>query len=62
SAGRIGEILGAALGAILASQLNTLMTINGVLLDGAALQVAIETLQVFVIALVAIAIELLYTL
>ena len=47
SAGIIGAILGAALGA---------------LLDGAALPVAIEPLQVIVIALVAMAIALLSTL
>ena len=58
----IGAILGAALGALLASQLNNLMPIIGVLLDGAALPVAIEPLQVIVIALVAMAIALLSTL
>lgn len=52
----------AALGALLASQLNNLMPIIGVLLDGAALPVAIEPLQVIVIALVAMAIALLSTL
>ena len=62
SAGIIGAILGAALGALLASQLNNLMPIIGVLLDGAALPVAIEPLQVIVIALVAMAIALLSTL
>ena len=45
-----------------ASQLNNLMPIIGVLLDGAALPVAIEPLQVIVIALVAMAIALLSTL
>lgn len=50
------------LGALLASQLNNLMPIIGVLLDGAALPVAIEPLQVIVIALVAMAIALLSTL
>lgn len=49
-------------GALLASQLNNLMPIIGVLLDGAALPVAIEPLQVIVIALVAMAIALLSTL
>ena len=62
SAGIIGAILGAALGALLASQLNNLMPIIGVLLDGVALPVAIEPLQVIVIALVAMAIALLSTL
>ncbi|XPE69084.1 FtsX-like permease family protein [Shigella boydii] len=42
SAGIIGAILGVALGALLASQLNNLMPITGVLLDGAALPVAID--------------------
>ena len=56
SAGIIGAILGAALGALLASQLNNLMPIIGVL------PVAIEPLQVIVIALVAMAIALLSTL
>ncbi|EHC87179.1 Lipoprotein releasing system transmembrane protein LolC, partial [Salmonella enterica subsp. enterica serovar Senftenberg str. A4-543] len=48
-------LLGAALGALLASQLNNLMPIIGAFLDGAALPVAIEPLQVIVIALVAMA-------
>ncbi|EHC78351.1 Lipoprotein releasing system transmembrane protein LolC [Salmonella enterica subsp. enterica serovar Montevideo str. S5-403] len=55
-------LLGAALGALLASQLNNLMPIIGAFLDGAALPVAIEPLQVIVIALVAMAIALLSTL
>ncbi len=42
---------GAVLGALLASQLNNLMPIIGAFLDGAALPVAIEPLQVIVIAL-----------
>ncbi|EHD02930.1 Lipoprotein releasing system transmembrane protein LolC [Salmonella enterica subsp. enterica serovar Urbana str. R8-2977] len=58
----IGALLGAALGALLASQLNNLMPIIGAFLDGAALPVAIEPLQVIVIALVAMAIALLSTL
>lgn len=61
SAGIIGAILRRRL-ALLASQLNNLMPIIGVLLDGAALPVAIEPLQVIVIALVAMAIALLSTL
>jgi lipoprotein-releasing system permease protein len=48
--------------ALLASQLNNLMPIIGALLDGAALPVAIEPLQVVGIALVAMAIALLSTL
>ncbi|PAC68744.1 lipoprotein-releasing system transmembrane subunit LolC, partial [Enterobacter cloacae] len=62
SAGIIGALLGAALGALLASQLNNLMPIIGALLDGAALPVAIEPLQVVGIALAAMAIALLSTL
>lgn len=62
SAGIIGALLGAALGALLASQLNNLMPIIGALLDGAALPVAIDPLQVVGIALVAMAIALLSTL
>lgn len=61
SAGIIGAILRRRL-APSASQLNNLMPIIGVLLDGAALPVAIEPLQVIVIALVAMAIALLSTL
>ncbi len=53
SAGIVGALLGAVLGALLASQLNNLMPIIGAFLDGAALPVAIEPLQVIVIALVA---------
>ncbi|MEC5341157.1 lipoprotein-releasing ABC transporter permease subunit LolC [Brenneria populi] len=62
SAGIIGALLGATLGALLASQLNTLMPALGLLLDGAALPVAIEPLQVTVIAVAAMAIALLSTL
>lgn len=62
SAGIIGALLGAVLGALLASQLNNLMPIIGALLDGAALPVAIEPLQVIGIALAAMAIALLSTL
>ncbi|PSN09828.1 lipoprotein-releasing ABC transporter permease subunit LolC [Siccibacter turicensis] len=62
SAGIVGALLGAVLGALLASQLNNLMPIIGALLDGAALPVAIEPLQVVGIALAAMAIALLSTL
>ena len=62
SAGIIGALLGAVLGVLLASQLNNLMPVIGMLLDGAALPVAIEPVQVIVIALVAMAIALLSTL
>ncbi|MFE8154644.1 lipoprotein-releasing ABC transporter permease subunit LolC [Brenneria goodwinii] len=62
SAGIIGALLGALLGTLLASQLNTLMPMLGLLLDGAALPVAIEPLQVITIAVVAMVIALLSTL
>lgn len=62
SAGIIGALLGAVLGTLLASQLNTLMPALGLLLDGAALPVAIAPLQVTIIAVVAMAIALLSTL
>lgn len=62
SAGVIGALLGACLGALLASQLNNLMPIIGALLDGAALPVAIDPVQVIVIAIIAMAVALLSTL
>ncbi|EMB4653060.1 lipoprotein-releasing ABC transporter permease subunit LolC [Klebsiella aerogenes] len=62
SAGIVGALLGALLGVLLASQLNNLMPIIGAFLDGAALPVAIEPLQVIIIALVAMALALLSTL
>jgi lipoprotein-releasing system permease protein len=62
SAGVIGAILGSLLGVVLASELNTLMPAIGVLLDGAALPVDIEPLQVAVITVVAMALALLSTL
>ncbi|ANI28851.1 outer membrane-specific lipoprotein transporter subunit LolC [Yersinia entomophaga] len=62
SAGVIGALLGTGLGILLASQLNVLMPVLGLLLDGAALPVAINPLQVTVIALLAMAIALLSTL
>ncbi|TCV98267.1 lipoprotein-releasing ABC transporter permease subunit LolC [Biostraticola tofi] len=62
SAGIIGAVLGAGLGALLASQLNNLMPLIGTLLDGAALPVAIEPLQVVTIAILAMVVALLSTL
>ncbi|KAA9001218.1 lipoprotein-releasing ABC transporter permease subunit LolC [Affinibrenneria salicis] len=62
SAGVIGAVVGALLGVLLSSQLNTLLPMLGLLLDGAALPVVIEPLQVVSIALVAMAIALLSTL
>ncbi len=61
-AGILGALFGALLGVLLASQLNNLMPVIGILIDGAALPVAIEPLQVITIALVAMAIALLSTL
>ncbi|MBS0847605.1 lipoprotein-releasing ABC transporter permease subunit LolC [Citrobacter sp. JGM124] len=61
-AGVLGALFGALLGVLLSSQLNTLMPVLGILLDGAALPVAIEPLQVVTIALVAMGIALLSTL
>ncbi|KOQ98676.1 FtsX-like permease family protein, partial [Pluralibacter gergoviae] len=62
SAGVIGALLGTGLGVLLASQLNNLMPIIGAFLDGGALPVAIEPLQVIIIALVAMLLALLSTL
>ncbi|ELY4320448.1 lipoprotein-releasing ABC transporter permease subunit LolC [Cronobacter turicensis] len=62
SAGVIGALFGALLGALLASQLNNLMPVIGAFLDGAALPVVIEPLQVISIALAAMAVALLSTL
>ncbi|BAE74351.1 Lipoprotein-releasing system transmembrane protein LolC [Sodalis glossinidius str. 'morsitans'] len=61
SAGIVGALLGTGLGVLLASQLNRLMPVLGVLLDGAALPVAIEPLQVTIIALSAMVVALLST-
>ncbi|RYC43255.1 lipoprotein-releasing ABC transporter permease subunit LolC [Pectobacterium zantedeschiae] len=62
SAGIIGALVGAVLGTLLASQLNTLMPMLGVLLDGAALPVDIDPMQVVSIAISAMVIALLSTL
>lgn len=62
SAGIIGSLLGALLGVLLATNLNSLMPILGLLLDGAALPVAVEPTQVIVIVVAAMAISLLSTL
>ncbi|EOL8957176.1 lipoprotein-releasing ABC transporter permease subunit LolC [Cronobacter dublinensis] len=62
SAGVIGALFGALLGALLAGQLNNLMPVIGAFLDGAALPVVIEPLQVIGIALAAMAVALLSTL
>ncbi|KOC91847.1 lipoprotein-releasing ABC transporter permease subunit LolC [Winslowiella iniecta] len=62
SAGIIGALLGALLGVLLASQLNNLMPVIGIFLDGAALPVAISPWQVVAIALTAMVVALLSTL
>ncbi|TKI07717.1 lipoprotein-releasing ABC transporter permease subunit LolC [Martelella alba] len=61
-AGIIGALLGTGLGVLLAGQLNNLLPVIGSFLDGAALPVAIDPLQVSVIAVAAMAVALLSTL
>ncbi|MFB6434632.1 MAG: lipoprotein-releasing ABC transporter permease subunit LolC [Candidatus Malihini olakiniferum] len=62
SAGVIGALLGAFLGMLLSSQLNTVIPAFGLLLDSAALPVHIDVMQVVTIALVAMIVALLSTL
>jgi len=62
SAGIIGALLGTLLGVLLASQLNNLMPVIGLFLDGAALPVDINFWQVVTIAVTAMAVALLSTL
>ncbi|MEQ4532233.1 MAG: lipoprotein-releasing ABC transporter permease subunit LolC [Mixta sp.] len=62
SAGIIGALLGTLLGVLLASQLNNLMPVIGMFLDGASLPVDISAWQVIVIGLTAMALALLSTL
>jgi lipoprotein-releasing system permease protein len=62
SAGIIGSLLGTLLGVLLAINLNNLMPILGALIDGASLPVAVDPIQVTVIAVVAMAVSLLSTL
>ncbi len=62
SAGIIGALAGAGCGVLLASQLNNLMPVIGAMLDGAALPVDINPVQVLIIALAAMAVALLSTL
>ena len=62
SAGIIGALLGALLGVLLASQLNNLMPVIGLFLDGAALPVDINLWQVVTIAVTAMVVALLSTL
>lgn len=61
-AGIIGALLGTGLGVLLAGQLNNLMPVIGAFLDGAELPVDIDSLQVTVIAVLAMAVALLSTL
>lgn len=62
SAGIIGSLCGALLGILLASQLNHLLPVIGLLLDGAALPVDIHVGQVVIITLSAMILALLATL
>ncbi|ROH82181.1 lipoprotein-releasing ABC transporter permease subunit LolC [Lonsdalea populi] len=61
-AGVFGSLVGALLGVLLASQLNTLLPLLGLLIDSGSLPVVIEPLQVTVIALVAMLLALFSTL
>ncbi|SFM92270.1 lipoprotein-releasing system permease protein [Izhakiella capsodis] len=62
SAGIVGSLMGTLLGVLLSSQLNSLMPMIGLFLDGAALPVAISGSQVVTIMLVAMLVALLSTL
>ncbi|MBC8954197.1 outer membrane-specific lipoprotein transporter subunit LolC [Xenorhabdus sp. PB62.4] len=61
-AGIIGALLGTGLGVLLSSQLNNLMPVVGLLVEGIQLPVAIDTTQVAMIAISAMLISLLSTL
>ncbi|WP_102786044.1 lipoprotein-releasing ABC transporter permease subunit LolC [Serratia marcescens] len=60
--GASAGIIGSLLGVLLATNLNNLMPILGALIDGASLPVAVDPLQVTIIAVVAMAVSLLSTL
>ncbi|MDN4627133.1 lipoprotein-releasing ABC transporter permease subunit LolC [Erwinia sp. PsM31] len=62
TAGIVGSLVGALLGVLLASQLNNLMPLIGIFLDGAALPVEISAVQVATIVVIAMAVALLSTL
>ncbi|MEI2264944.1 lipoprotein-releasing ABC transporter permease subunit LolC [Erwinia sp. CGal63] len=62
TAGIVGAVVGALLGVLLASQLNNLMPLIGLFLDGAALPVEISAVQVVTIVVIAMAVALLSTL
>lgn len=62
SAGIIGSLIGTLFGVLLASNLNNLMPVLGILIDGASLPVAIDPLEVIFIAVVAITLSLISTL
>jgi lipoprotein-releasing system permease protein len=62
SAGIIGSLIGTLFGVLLASNLNNLMPFLGALIDGASLPVAVDSLQVTFIAVVAMALSLISTL
>ncbi|SFN80100.1 lipoprotein-releasing system permease protein [Xenorhabdus japonica] len=61
-AGIIGALLGTGLGVLLSSQLNNFMPIIGLLAEGIQLPVAIDTMQVMMIAISAMLISLISTL
>ncbi|MDC9614191.1 lipoprotein-releasing ABC transporter permease subunit LolC [Xenorhabdus khoisanae] len=61
-AGIVGALLGTGLGVLLSSQLNNLMPVVGLLVEGIQLPVAIDTTQVVMIAISAMLISLLSTL
>ncbi|PHM45935.1 outer membrane-specific lipoprotein transporter subunit LolC [Xenorhabdus mauleonii] len=61
-AGIIGALLGTGLGILLSSQLNNLMPVIGLLTEGIKLPVALDPMQVVVIAVSAMLISLLSTL
>ncbi|MDX7985785.1 lipoprotein-releasing ABC transporter permease subunit LolC [Xenorhabdus sp. 12] len=61
-AGIIGALLGTGLGVLLSSQLNNLMPVIGLLTEGIKLPVALDPMQVVIIAVSAMLISLLSTL
>ncbi|WP_340622156.1 lipoprotein-releasing ABC transporter permease subunit LolC [Xenorhabdus siamensis] len=61
-AGIMGALLGTGLGILLSSQLNNLMPVIGLMTEGVQLPVAIEPVQVVIIAIIAMFISLLSTL
>ncbi|NIG62157.1 MAG: lipoprotein-releasing ABC transporter permease subunit LolC [Serratia symbiotica] len=62
SSGIIGALIGTLFGVLLASNLNNLMPVLGVFINGASLPVAVDPLQVTFIAVLAMAVSLISTL